>query len=132
MIMRSILLATMLLMPFLAGCGDLETATSTRLLEEASLKINELEALLQTEREAYTERYEKLSEEFTQQQQAGEAKVKELQAQVKEMGDQVRELKQYSISLQGHIVVLQKRLDTIRKVEEQAERAEDASAPEAE
>lgn len=127
--MRICLIALMAITPLLSGCGGFDRSESTRMLKEASRRIGELEAMLQTERQAYSNRYAELAESFDQRQAESAAMVDQLRQQLSETREQVRDLKQYSISLQGHIVVLQKRLDTIRAVEEKTQRMQQDKSP---
>ena len=115
--MKSTAMLTTVLLVFLTACAQRPLDESTRLLEEAAQRIDELETQLASERDLFAE----LSERFKTEQAASRKQVTELDQRIVDMQSEVEELKRSSMALQGYLTILQQRLDIIKETELKAE-----------
>jgi TolA-binding protein len=115
--MKMFSILSILSLVLLSACSQGPLDDSTRLLEEAAQRIEELETQLASEREVFAE----LSERFKTEQSASRKQVAELDQRIVDMQSEVEELKRSSMALQGYLTILQQRLDIIRETELKAE-----------
>jgi len=106
--MKMFSILSILSLVLLSACSQGPLDDSTRLLEEAAQRIEELETQLASER-------------FKTEQSASRKQVAELDQRIVDMQSEVEELKRSSMALQGYLTILQQRLDIIRETELKAE-----------